>query len=211
MNTLSPIEFSPSVSAKEAMEAVEAEGAIAIHDFLPNDLRLEALREMRQEAMYTEYVVENTNVKRHQNLSRFGFAHGKSWLTRIPTLNAPSKYVHDSAQYIADFVNSAEGPEWRPNEIIGHEYRTGQFLDAHRDYKRAIGFVAVATLDGMQDFNIELDSGETANIFLKPGTVTIMRGYQGEAGRERPLHSVEPAKSRRLAFSLRQMSKLPMW
>jgi len=211
MNTLIPVEFHQPVTSNEALEAVEAQGAVAIHNFLPNDLRLEALRELRQEAMYTDYLDESNGVRRNQNLSCFGFAHNKSWLTEMPVMNRPSKYVHDSAQIIADFINEADGVHWQPNEIIGHEYKTGQFLDAHRDYKRAIGFVAVATLDGMQNFNVELDSGETKQIYMKPGTVTIMRGYQGEAGKQRPLHSVEPARCRRLAFSLRQMSKLPMW
>lgn len=211
MNTLTPVEFNQPVSAQEAIEAVEAQGAIAIHNFLPNDLRLEALRELRQEAMYTDYVDGSEGIGRNQNLSRFGFAHNQSWLAETPAMNRPSKHVHDSAQFIADFVNEYESANWRPNEIIGHEYRTGQFLDAHRDYKRAIGFVAVATLEGMQHFNVQLDSGETKQIYMEPGTVTIMRGYQGENGKVRPLHSVEPAKSRRLAFSLRQMTKLPRW
>jgi len=208
MNTLSPIEFDQTISAHDAMGAVEAEGAIAIHNFLPEDLRQEALRELRQETMYTDFTPDGAKVERHQNLSQYGFAYGRHWQTQIPNMESPPKSIHGIAQHIADFVNSADNATWNPNEIMGHEYQTGQFIQGHRDYKSALGFVAVATLDGIQQFNVETDGGETAQVFMRPGTITLMRGYQGEAGKERPYHWVEPATSRRLAISLRHMANL---
>ncbi len=205
MNTLSPIEFTSTVSANEAMAAVEAEGAIAIHNFLPTGLLSDLARELRSEEMYTDFANGENDIHRRQDLSRYGFAHGQNWLTPVPLMQSPPKYIHDSAQYVANFVNSADGIDWKPNEIMGHRYKTGDNLNGHRDYERAIGYVAVVTAEGMQNFYIDRDSGERAEIYMQPGTVTIMRGYRGEGGKERPFHSVEPAKQRRLAISLRQM------
>jgi hypothetical protein len=213
MNTLSSIEFDHTVSASAAMEAVESQGAVAIHDFLPEELRLAALNDLRDEPMYTDFTPENAKVERHQNLSQYGFVYGREWPESNPSMKTPPRNVHAVATYIADFVNSAENASWNPNEIMGHEYQRGQSIAGHRDYKRAVGFVAVGTLEGIQQFNVDLDSGETGHVFMRPGTLTLMRGYQGEAGKDRPYHSVEKATSRRLAISLRQMTdvKRPGW
>ena len=213
MNTLSSFEFNQTVSANDAIEAVEAQGAIAIHNFLPVELREEAFKELGGERMYTDFTPEYAKVERNQNLSRYGFVYRKEWPVSNPNMQTPPQYVHAIATYISDFVNSSDTATWNPNEIMGHEYQTGQSIEGHVDYKRAIGFVAVATLSGIQQFNVVLDNGETGHVFMRPGTITLMRGYQGEAAKDRPYHSVEKATSRRLAISLREMTdvKRPGW
>lgn len=203
-----------SLSAVEALRIVEEQGAVALHNFIPSHLVHEVAREIReisQVAMYTDTTPEGHKVKRNQNLSRYGFAHGRSWLTELDQLQRPPKYSHDAAQFIANFVNSGVfGYEdddtnfWNPNEIIAHEYTVGQFIDRHRDSLRAVGVVAVGTVFGSQVFNARLDSGEVATVETKPGTLTLLRGYQGPNGKPRPEHWVDPATEQRLAISVRE-------
>lgn len=212
METLKAVEFNKSISSHEALEAVQSEGAIAIHNFLPPSLLAEVSRELREEQMYSKYVQGENKVNEKQDMSRYGFAHGQSWLAPTPKMQRPPKYIHDTAQFISDYVNSAEGISWKPNEIMGHRYKAGDYLEGHRDYERAVGYVAVVTAEGMQHFYFDRDNGEREVVYMEPGTLTLMRGNQ--EGKERPYHGVEVAKTRRLAISLRQMTdfnRLKTW
>ncbi len=207
---------STSISAADAMRIVEEEGAVAIHNFVPHALVHEVARELREAAMFTDYTPDGAAIERNQDLSRYGFAHGKSWLTPIEDLQRPPKYMHDAAQHIANFVNSGiaryddeEVRFWSPNEIIGHNYNIGQFIDPHHDSLRAVGVVAVETFFGSQPFNARLDSGGIATVQTRPRTLTLLRGYQGPNGRPRPEHWVDRAVEQRLAMSVREWVTLP--
>lgn len=205
-----------AISATDAMGIVEAQGAVALHNFVPYSLVYEIERELREAVMITDYTPDGAKVERNQDLAHYGFSHNKSWLTTIEGLDRPPKYMHDSAQHVANFVNSGiaryddeDIAFWNPNEIIGHNYNVGQFIDPHRDSLRAIGFVAVETVFGSQVFNVRLDGGEVATIQTKPRTLTLLRGYQGKNGRPRPEHWVDKATEQRIAISIREWVTIP--
>jgi alkylated DNA repair dioxygenase AlkB len=113
----------------------------------------------------------------------------------------------DLAGGIKQFVNRGE-MVWTPNEIITHRYNNTDFIGRHRDYTEAYGLVAVLTLDGSQEFYVELDeSTEPTKITMEPGTLTMLRGFTGDP-EQRPYHWVDKPVSQRLAMSIRDMRQV---
>lgn len=204
--TLTSLEFDAAVSPVKAMEVVALEGAVAIHNFLPPMHLWRAARVLEREPWQTDSNNRDGEVHRRHDLIQYGFSADHPW----PVATAGTPYapepIFTTARRISDFVSKAPNVNWKPNEIMGHRYNPGDFIDKHRDYARALGFVAVLTLEGSQEFFFERDAaGEEARIEMNPGTLTIMRGFQAGEAKPRPLHWVGPAPDRRLAISLRQM------
>lgn len=204
--TLSSIEFRSSAKAADVMDVVDAEGAAAIHNFLPPYLLERAARVLAAEQMRTDNNPNNEAVDRHHDLINYGYAQGQPWPVSTSLGGYAPEPVYKIAQAIANYITGAPYTSWDPNEITGHLYNPGDYIRRHRDSNRALGYVAVVTLSGSgQDFYVVNDDDQEVGIALEPGTLTIMRGNQPESGKRRPPHWVTEAPERRLAISLRQM------
>lgn len=205
--TLFTTEFRSSANASDVMEAVEAQGAAAINDFLPPYLLTRAANVLRSEPMYTDNNPLGEAVNRHHDLIQYGYSHEHPWPVSTASGGYAPEPVYKAAQAMANYVNNAVGVQWAPNEIMGHNYNPGDYIRAHRDSARAIGYVAVLTLLGEgQEFHFENDDGRDIGVAMRPGTLTIMRGMQrGQGSKSRPRHWVTEAPEQRLALSLRHM------
>ena len=205
-------EFQGVTEASHVMEGVEEHGAAVIHDFLPPHLLLRGATVLRSAAMYTDDNPRGEAVDRHHDLIQYGYAHDQPWPVATTHGGYAPEPVYKAAQAMASYVNSAEDVQWAPNEIMGHNYNVGDYIRAHRDSARAVGYVAVLTLLGEgQEFHFVSDEGEDVGVAMRPGTLTIMRGMQtGPGAKPRPRHWVTEATEQRLAISLRQMA-LKRW
>jgi alkylated DNA repair dioxygenase AlkB len=204
--TLSSIEFNKQTAdPREVMDAVAREGAVVVHDFLPLHQLQRGARALEVADWWTDETNAERTVARHHDLTRFGFSSRYPWPVAAAGAGFPPEPIFNAARRISDFVNAGAVFEWDANEIIGHRYNEGDFIDKHRDYARALGFVAVLTLEGSQRFSFERDAGDIGEVDMNPGTLSIMRGFQPETRALRPYHWVAPATERRLAISLRQM------
>ncbi len=203
MNTF---EFEGRVEAIDAVVAVQSEGACAIHDFIsPAELE-RAAYELSFAAMVTDDETSESQVQRHHDLVQYDFSvrHAYPMNLRHGASAAPQS-VYDTARTVATFIRDGD-PTWQPNEIMGHRYNRGDYIAKHRDYASALGYVAVLTLQGAQEFYFQRDNESMAKITMEPGTLTILRGEQTTGGtKRRPFHGVERAKEKRLAISLRHM------
>lgn len=203
--TLSSIEFTKTTSPVEVMETVAREGAAAVHDFLPFDQLRRSARALHSASWWRDATTNPGEVHREHDLTRYGFDSEYPWPVSSVTGDFAPEPIFNAAQKIHQYVGHAAGPQWKPNEIMGHRYNIGDYINGHRDYIRALGYVVVLTLEGSQDFFFERDNGEEAWVDMQPGTLTIMRGHQPGSEKPRPYHWAAPAEERRLAISLRQM------
>lgn len=196
--------YPSSLRPEEVMDAVRHEGACAVENFLPEYHLRRAAQVLAYEDMIIDRTPEDSPVERRHGLSRYSYSHEYPWPPAVAGVRMPQEPVWTAARAIDRFVNDGKS-DWRPNEIIGHRYDVGDFIGKHRDYASALGYVAVLTVHGTQEFSFERDDGEVETIEMRPGTLTIMRGYDDTQPKPRPYHWVSPATERRLAISLRQM------
>lgn len=192
MEKITTVEFDQKVSPRVALEAVVGRGACAVHNFAsPHELQAAAEIVRSEKMMLDENL--SANVKRRQHMGAFA----------MDASNVPYG-IATLATQVKQYVTQ-NGFQWTPNEIITHRYEKNDFIGRHRDYKEAYGLVAVLTLDGAQDFYVELDGNEEpSKIALRPGTLTMLRGFTGDPNK-RPYHWVEEATAERTALSIRDM------
>lgn len=205
--TLSSIEFNTRIPTDDALEIIANEGALAIHNFLPANELSQAGQSLLGESMIIDETTTEKVHRRH-GLVQYGYSQNRPWPQQVGRMTSPPEAVFRAVRAIDEYVTNTGKSRWFPNEIMGHRYDPGDFIAKHRDFASALGYVAVLTLEGSQEFHIQRDSGEMASIMLEPGTLTLMRGYQPGSDKQRPYHSVFPAKQRRLALSLRHMRPL---
>jgi hypothetical protein len=211
---LQSIKFDNNVTAETAMRSVRERGACAIYNFAPHYQLRAAAEVLSLEAMLHDKA--DGDVPRDQELSFYAFA-GSELLPIMPTpgqeihgIHQAPAIIHNLARNIALFVELGGLIPWQPNEVIGHRYGEEGFIGPHRDYKAAAGVVAVLTLEGEQDLHVELDRDRSAStVRMVPGTLTLLRGYNGLPD-NRPRHWVDaPVTATRRAMSVRQMN--PNW
>ena len=201
---LSTVEFETRVNPKDAMTAVRERGACAIHNFVPVDMLQAAASELRGESMRLDEDMRS-HVRRRQEMSTFALRADPL----APPLGSKERdappAIAELAAEVARYVATDGTIDWRPNEVIGHRYSSNHFIEKHRDYTTAHGVIAVLTLDGLQDFYVELDDEErAAKMTMQPGTLTMLRGFNGDP-EDRPYHWVGRPASTRLALSIREM------
>ena len=193
MATPTNFEYNLPIPASEAMQIVDSEGIIAMHNFIPTDLREYALSELNIE----------TSTAQKQNLNRsFSFKNTGLWEMPGSSLAPAPLNIFSLAHHVSNYANRAEGVEWNPTEIFGHEYKVGEFVGNHSASMGALGHVAIATLDGLQEFHARLDDGTVASVELTAGSVLFLRGSE-QTGKARPAHWVSGAKTHRTAISIK--------
>lgn len=195
MEKISTVEFdraSQEVSPRTAMQAVIHRGACAIHNFATYERLQPAAELLRSQRMILDEDLE-ARVQRRQHMSEFTIGADDTPEVLASLVGEVWAYVNRG-----DFV-------WEPNEIIAHRYDADDFIGRHRDYTEAYGLIAVLTLDGMQDFYVELDGDtEATKVTMRPGTLTMLRGFNGNP-EMRPYHWVGRPSSPRTALSIRNM------
>lgn len=114
--------------------------------------------------------------------------------------------VRHLGQTIQDLMQVAV-PAWEITDVRAQLYRPGEVgIEWHRDYKRDLRIVAVASFLGSALFEIQLDSGATVSQEILPGDLVLMRGslLTGTVD-DRPLHRVAaPQTGQRLSIAYRQ-------
>lgn len=186
------VEFDKNVSPTEAMEAIKNRGACAIHSFVTVERLQEAAALLRSQSMSLDMNMA-APVQRRQHMNMYA----------IGSEDTPPALASLSSE-VSEFV-ARGGFDWAPNEIVGHRYESTDFIGRHRDYAEAYGLVAVLTLDGLQDFYVELDADTSpTKITMQPGTLTMLRGFTGDPA-ARPYHWVNRPASQRTAISIRDM------
>jgi alkylated DNA repair dioxygenase AlkB len=206
---MSEFEFSRDVTPARAIEAVRSEGACAIRKFLLPEALAAAAADLARARMSTDDTTEEGQVHRRHDLVRYDFSVRHHFPINLhhDSSEAPVS-VYDTAHEVAGFVRQGD-PSWQPNEVMGHRYNTGDYINKHRDYASALGYVAVLTLEGSQEFYFQRDSEQMARVRMEPGTLTLLRGAALTGrGKRRPYHGVERAKGQRLALSLRHMRSM---
>lgn len=98
---------------------------------------------------------------------------------------------------------------YRPTEVMAQRYTAaGCGVTAHRDQRRYVGVIAIATLEGEATFRV-LDSikrqRETATWTAKPGDLVLLAASDlADEEDRRPVHSVEgPASGQRTSITFR--------
>jgi alkylated DNA repair dioxygenase AlkB len=192
MEKLTSVEFEEKVSPRVAMEAVIQRGACAIHNFATVEQLQPAAELLRSQRMILDEDM-TARVQRRQHMNEF----------TIGAEETPDVLASLAGEVWA-YVNRGDFA-WEPNEIIAHRYDTDDFIGRHRDYTEALGLIAVLTLDGMQDFYVELDGDEKpTKVTMRPGTLTMLRGFNGNP-ETRPYHWVGRPAAQRTALSIRHM------
>ncbi len=207
MNTLSSIEFGRSTTTSpEVLSTISEHGACIVHDFLAPEVITRAARDLSSPTVnyVTDAGTPNAKVERHHALAYFTY-HRPNGSPTLPGIPSAPTGVNAAAHAIDNYLEDGTQHSWRPNEIAGIRYEFGDHIGPHRDYSSAVGFVAVVTVAGRQNFIVESDDGETYEIPLRPGSLAVMRGYGHPSGKLRPRHWAAPAQEKRLAVSLRQM------
>ncbi len=198
MEKITSVEFdqvSEAVSPRTAMAAVIQRGACAIHNFVTYERLQPAAELLRSQRMILDEDLE-ARVQRRQHMSEFAIGADDTPEILASLAGEVQAYVNRG-----DFV-------WTPNEIIAHRYEAGDFIGRHRDYTEAYGLIAVLTLDGMQDFYVELDGDDgPTKVTMRPGTLTMLRGFNGNP-EMRPYHWVGRPSSQRTALSIRNMQHI---
>ena len=195
MEKITSVEFDSTVPSRVAMEAVLKSGACAIRNFVTVEQLQPAAELLRSQRMLLDENMAH-HVQRRQHMSEF----------QIGADDTPAVLASLAAK-VKKYVNEGDF-QWSPNEIIAHRYESSDFIGRHRDYTEAYGLVAVLTLDGMQDFYVELDGEEEATkVTMQPGTLTMLRGFTGDP-EKRPFHWVGRPAAQRTALSIREMRKV---
>jgi len=192
MEKFTNVEFDKNVNPKDAIEVVRSRGACAVRNFATAEQLEDAAELLRSQRMVLDENMTD-RVKRRQHMNAYGFGD-----------NATPPPLQKLAVGVKDFVHRGEF-DWQPNEIIAHRYESSGFIGRHRDYSEAYGLVAVLTIEGHQDFYVELDGeDDPTQITMEPGMLTVLRGFTGNL-EDRPFHWVTEPEPQRTAISIRDM------
>ena len=182
-----------NITSAECITALKEEGALLLKEFVP----------VRQQEQIVDEVLSYklTPVDRSNHTIPEQF-HDIGWDYR----NSPNS-VFNLGRQICSLVRPELSP-WFINQVRAQLYSPGEVgIEWHRDYKRDLRVVAVASFIGPAQFDIRLDSGE-ATWELEPGDLVLMRGalLNGRID-DRPQHRVSaPESGNRLSIAYRQVS-----
>lgn len=185
-------EYTPNISSAEYFSVVRNEGAVLLRGYVPETEQVEV-----SDAVLAE---ELRPVDRSGHTVPEQF-HDTGW-----DFDDAPPAVKFLGERICNLVKP-ELPYWYVNGIRAQLYSPGEVgIEWHRDYKRDIGVVAVASFLGNAQFDIELRSGLTSWI-LEPGDLVLMRGALLNGTQDdRPRHRVlAPPTGQRLSVAYRQV------
>ncbi len=185
--------YSPRVTSEVCQQVIRDEGAILIKNFVSEHDQNVITRAVLSETLTP---VDRSNHTIPEQFDDVG------WKFR----QAPPAVVR-LGKDICSLVRPAV-PSWFINEVRAQRYKPGEVgIEWHRDYKRDLRIVAVASFLGSAAFDIRLDSGEVS-WQLNPGDLVLMRGalLNGRID-DRPQHRVSPPEiGQRLSIAYRQVA-----
>ncbi len=190
-------QYTPNITSEECLKIVREEGAVLLRDFVNR----EEQGEITQEVLSHELTpVDRSNHTIPEQFEDIGWTFRKS-----------PPHVFALGRRICSLVRP-ELSSWFVNHVRAQLYQPGEVgIDWHRDYKRDLRMVAVASFMGDAQFDIQLDSGEVSWELL-PGDLVLMRGALLNGRQDdRPKHRVSaPDTGKRLSIAYRQVaSEIP--
>ncbi len=104
--------------------------------------------------------------------------------------------VNQLGAQIEDIIRPAL-PEWHPNDVAIQRYHPGHAgIGWHRDYSRDKLLVAVATIEGRAQFDIEVydapDRSHLESFYTNPGDIVLLRAPGLNETDDRPYHRIFP-------------------
>lgn len=185
----------PTVSGKRCVETLKNDGALLLQGFVPTS---------EQHAITDEILShELTEVDRTGHTIPEQFR-DIGWEFR----QSPHS-VFRLGRRIGELVRP-HTQDWFINQVRAQLYSPGEVgIEWHRDYKRDLRIIAVASFMTHAAFDIELDSG-TTTWDLAPGDVVLMRGALLNGTQDdRPRHRVAaPISDQRLSVAYRQVTRI---
>lgn len=129
----------------------------------------------------------------------------QAWREQMASINGVALQIRKFVQNLWDFYPPLV--DWRPNELTFHKYDDSDVgLSRHKDSKRFVGVIAIASLEGKCDFGIWRE-GKTTLYPTEPGDLLLMRapGLIKTDQDIRPEHSVVNIRTPiRTSMTLRQ-------
>lgn len=144
MNTIQT--FTPNITSKECVEILRHEGALWLQGFVQKD---------EQDAITSEvfsHTLTEVDRSKHPVPEQFQeigwhFHHAPEAVTQL-------------GKRIARLIHP-ELPQWHINSVRAQLYSPGEVgIEWHRDYKRDLRVIAVASFISKATFDVELDSGQ---------------------------------------------------
>ena len=187
--------YSEAITSQQVLEALQNEGAIVLRNFVSEEDQAAIVSEVLSLEL-TE--VDRTNHKIPEQFQDIGWK-----FSETPTLSK------NLGQRILNLVKPSV-PDWDINHVRAQLYSPGEVgIERHRDYKRDLRVVAIASFIGPALFQAELDSRDI-EWELRPGDLSLMRGtlLTGNID-DRPYHRVEAPKSgQRLSLAYREFTEV---
>lgn len=187
-------QYTPNTTSEECLKTVREEGAILLRNFINNEEQGEIVHEVLAHELTP---VDRSNHTIPEQFEDIGWQFRQS-----------PPHVFALGRRVCSLVRPQLSP-WFINHVRAQLYKPGEVgIDWHRDYKRDLRMVAVASFMGAAQFDIQLDSEEVSWELL-PGDLVLMRGsLLNGLQDDRPKHRVSaPDSGKRLSVAFRQVSK----
>lgn len=189
--------YTPKTDLEECLDVVRREGALLLREFIPPE------EQTRLEAEVLAHDLTPVDRTGHTIPEQFDDV-GWDFFKTPPAVAALGERV---CQIVQPSV-----PEWHISHVRAQLYSPGEAgIDWHRDYKRDLRIIAVASLMKATRFDIRLRRGEMTWQLL-PGDLVLMRGALLNGRKDdRPQHRVfAPELGKRLSIAYRQVvDKVP--
>lgn len=179
------------ITSAEHMGTVREHGAVLLKDFVS--------REGQQAITQHVMAEEMTPVARLDGQVAEQFQEAE-W-----TMDEAPSYVRLLGQRICSLVRP-NVPDWRPNKVRAQLYAPGEAgIDWHRDCKRDMRVIAIASFLSSAEFSIRLKTVQH-DLIVDPGDLVLMRGFLlNGAEDDRPYHRIAPPTTgQRLSIAFRE-------
>ncbi len=185
--------YASSISPSECVEITKQEGALLLRGFV----REEDQADLEAEVLAHDLTpVDRSGHKIPEQFEDTGWDFSEA----PPAVLALGRRVCELVQ--------PNVLEWQVNQVRAQLYSPGEAgIEWHRDYKRDLRMIAVASLMGIARFDIKLRQGEVS-WQLRPGDLVLMRGSLLNGKKDdRPRHRVfAPETGKRLSIAYRQVA-----
>ncbi len=190
-------QYTPNTTSEECLKIIREEGAVLLRDFVNKEEQGEITHEVLSHELTP---VDRSNHTIPEQFEDIGW-----------TFRQSPPHVFALGRRVCSLVRP-ELSSWFVNHVRAQLYQPGEVgIEWHRDYKRDLRMVAVASFMGSAQFDIQLGSGEVSWELL-PGDLVLMRGALLNGRQDdRPKHRVSaPDTGKRLSIAYRQVaSEIP--
>ncbi len=185
--------YTPDITSRECLVTVQKEGALLLREFVSETEQVKLTTEVLSHQLTP---VDRSNHTIPEQFEDIGW----EFPDCPPRVLALGKRI--------SCLVCPELPLWEANHVRAQLYSPGEVgIDWHRDYKRDLRLVAVASFIGAAQFDIELRQGEVS-WQLNPGDLVLMRGALLTGKKDdRPRHRVfAPEQGQRLSVAYRHVT-----